>query len=292
MIASLFSVNNDRGAGPDLNKTQTVSYGDVAAVVMLTWDIIVTMSDEVEHIWVKRWTAVKVMYLVSRYFPWTFQLALLTLSSNGSTGAFFTAEQCSKWVAMQAMMLQTIVTVVDIILIIRVYALYNKSRMLLTCIVILFAAEVTVLCYVLAEVVPKLRYNSTCFVISSPRLFIVYWITSLVFESILFLLVLGHFLLAVVHGWSQGRTVQQFISDGTWAYAVIFATMLVNAIFYDYVHSPLAGFYFTWLLSVLSFAGSRLILNPRRHDACGHRMPSTANDVDIGDVSALCSDCT
>jgi len=271
-----------------LNQTQTVSYGDVAAVVMLTWDIITTMPDEVDHVWSKRWTHVKAMYLVSRYSPWVFQLALLTLSINGSTGLFFTEDQCRKWMIMQAAMLQAIVTTVDVILVIRVYAMYNKDRILISCLIVLSIGEVAALCYVLAEIAPKLGFSAECFVISSPRLFIAYWITSLTFESILFILILAKFYLAVIQGWGHGRGMQQFIADGTWAYALIFATMLTNAIFYQYMHSPLAGICFTWLLSVLSFAGSRLILNPRRHDAYSRRVPSTADEVELGGTQGSC----
>ncbi|EMD32751.1 hypothetical protein CERSUDRAFT_118479 [Gelatoporia subvermispora B] len=250
-----------------LLQTRSVSYSEVAAVTVLTWDILTSISDEVEHIWSKRWTPAKVMYLISRYLPWMFQLALLAININGSTGLQFTMEQCRKWMTMQAVILQIIVTTVDVILIIRVYALYNRSHVLLACLMIACVAEIAVLCYVLAIVTPELGFNRECFVISSPHFFVVYWITSLIFETVLFVLTLAKFLSALHQGWGSGQLVQQFTRDGTWAYTVIFATMLVNAMLYDFMHSPLAGICFTWLLTVLSCAGCRLILLPRTRSA-------------------------
>lgn len=117
--------------------------------------------------------------------------ALLAININGSTGLRFTQGECRKWMVMQAVILQIIVTAVDIILVIRgmcpsrhapydthdrlVFALYNRNRTLLTCIMIPFTGEVAVLCYILATVTPQLGFNAECFVVSSPHLFVAYW---------------------------------------------------------------------------------------------------------------------
>ena len=45
--------------------------------------------------------------------------------------------------------------------------------------------------------------------------------------------------------------VQQFIADGTWAYALIFLVMLVNMMFYKYVHSELTGICYTCVVHCL-----------------------------------------
>lgn len=55
----------------------------------------------------------------------------------------------------------------------------------------------------------------------------------------------------------MGPIMQQFVTDGTWAYALIFVVMLINMMLYKYVHSTLTGIcytYVTTLLALLSFA--------------------------------------
>ncbi|KAJ3541785.1 hypothetical protein NM688_g6040 [Phlebia brevispora] len=185
-------------------EVQAVSYSEVASVTLLTWDIIVTMSDEVELIW----------------------NALLGINVDDSVGVHYTQAECKEWLAVQAAMLQLIVTVVDVILIIRVYALYNKNSKLLVVLSVLFAAEVAILSYVLARVTPRLVFNDNCFVTSSPPLFVAYWITSLIFETVLFILTLIKFVEAVSKGWGRRPVMRDFVSDGTWAYTLIFVRSL------------------------------------------------------------------
>ena len=76
------------------------------------------------------------MYLVARYLPWLVQLyvhttfvfyrvfeccsrALLAINVNGTTGLTFTFDQCAAWQVVQGILLQVIVTTVDVILVIR-----------------------------------------------------------------------------------------------------------------------------------------------------------------------------
>ncbi|KAI0632598.1 hypothetical protein C8Q77DRAFT_1058926 [Trametes polyzona] len=259
-----------------------LSYSEVACVTVLTWDVLIMLSEEVQLIWRRAWTPAKVMYFLARYVPWLLTpiyRALLAINVNGSTGLEYTSAQCAAWQVVQGVLLQVIVTTVDVILITRgkctpnlvpgLYALYSRSRILLGVLGTLFVAELSFLCYVLGVVTPRLTYDDECYVTSSPPIFQYYWcvIVSLIFETVLFALTIYRFAEAVHQGWGKGPVLQQFVTDGTWAYALIFIVMLVNMMLYKYVHSTLTGICYTWLLVVLSFAGSRLVLNPRRVSA-------------------------
>ncbi|RDX48929.1 hypothetical protein OH76DRAFT_614008 [Lentinus brumalis] len=250
------------------SRSRDLSYSEVACVTVLTWDVLVTLSEEIDLIWRRRgWTPAKILYYIARYLPWLFQLALLAINVNGTTGLAFTSSQCATWQVVQGVLLQVIVTTVDVILVTRVYALYSRNRYLLLLLGSLFLAELTSLCYILVVVTPRLTYNDECYVTSSPSVFQYYWMISLAFETVLFVLTIVKFFDAVKQGWGKGPIMQQFVTDGTWAYTLIFLVMLVNMMLYKYVHSTLTGICYTWLLVVMSFAGSRLVLNPRRSSA-------------------------
>ncbi|KAH9910681.1 uncharacterized protein BXZ73DRAFT_108634 [Epithele typhae] len=191
---------------------------------------------------------------------------------------------------VQGVLLQLIVTTVDVILITCVLALYNRNRILVCSLGALFLAELASLCYILAVVTPRLTYNDECYVTSSPPVFQYFWIISLAFETVLFVLTIGKFIDAVRQGWGKGPVMQQFVADGTWAYALIFIVMLVNMMFYKLVRSTLTGICYTWIVVVLSFAGSRLILNPRRasmiHSSSGDITRSHL-DIELSRLSRL-----
>lgn len=121
-----------------------------------------------------------------------------------------------------------------------VYALYNKSQYLLVFLATALLVEVGYMCHNLAIVTPKLTFSDDCFVTSSPPLFVVYWyvlaiwkiptaayrcfrrIVSLCFETLLFALTLFKFFSALKDGWGRRPVMKEFVSDGTWAYALIF----------------------------------------------------------------------
>ncbi|KAH9895316.1 uncharacterized protein BXZ73DRAFT_111866 [Epithele typhae] len=193
--------------------------------------------------------------------------ALLAINVNGTTGLFFTPAQCGQWQIVQGVLLQLIVTTVDFIPITR-----NAHTVSLGA---LFLAELVSLCYILAVVTPRLTYNDACYVTSSPPIFQYFWVISLAFETVLFVLTIGTFIDAVRQGWGKGPAMQQFVADGTWAYTLIFIVMLINKMLYKLVRSTLTDV-------VLSFAGSRLILNPRRASTI-HSSPGdiTRSQLDI-----------
>ncbi|KAI0640950.1 hypothetical protein C8Q79DRAFT_424683 [Trametes meyenii] len=224
----------------------------------------------------RKWTAMTYMYIIVRYVPWIVLIGLLPLSLSGSTGLEFTPGQCKAWQFVQGVLLQVSNMSVDVILVTRVYALYRKSRVLLQILVGLLLAEFSFFCYVLAVVTPRLSYDAKCYVMSNSAASLYYWIVPLLFGTILFALTMYKFIGAMLTGWGTNSVMQRFVADGTWAYTLIFLVVLVDMLVYKFAHSVLSGICYTWLIVVLSFSGSRLILNPRR--AFVSSQESTAND--------------
>ena len=125
-------------------------------------------------------------------------------------------------------------------------------------------------------------------------------ITSLVFETLLFVLSIHKFVGAVRQGWGRRPVMREFITDGTWAYTLIFSkvaffhsqllpsdstavTMFVNSMLYKLVKgSPLAGVCFTYVepFRVLNDVDSRHL---QMADVCslvrGTRFPYTQHEL-------------
>ncbi|KAI0076419.1 hypothetical protein K474DRAFT_1560728, partial [Panus rudis PR-1116 ss-1] len=235
----------------------------VASVALLTYDILHNLPEEIQYMWSNRWTTPTGLYVVARYAPWILQLALLSINADGTAGVF-TIVDCQKWMILQAILLQVVISTVDIILLLRVWAMYGTCRRSMLTLGLLFCVETAYMCYALSYVTPRLQYTQNCFVTEAPRMFTSYWMVSLGFETVLFILTIFRFLEVFrVRFWSGSNIIDNLVTDGTWAYTLIFGTMLVNAMLYRFIHSPMAGICFTWLLTVLSFTGSRLVLNLR-----------------------------
>jgi hypothetical protein len=100
------------------------------------------------------------------------------------------------------------------------------------------------------------------------------------FETVLFVLTLIKFLVALRHGWGRTPVIHLLMRDGTWAFILIFGspassfliqpllicvqlvTLCVNAGFYlGAANSTISAIAFPWLISVESFAGARIVLN-------------------------------
>ncbi|OBZ77852.1 hypothetical protein A0H81_02424 [Grifola frondosa] len=212
------------------------SYAGVAALTFLTWDVLIHLADEVKYIWHGRNGWMKWIYLFIRHMP---------IFAQGSTGVHFNSTGCRDWIIYQAAVMEAITLAVEIVLIIRVYALYNRNKLVLTIILLLFVMEVTTM-------------RCTDYI---------YGLLAMLsgLETILFVLTLIKFFQVAHRRIGEQTLLNTFVRDGTWAFAIIFLIMLLNTLMYQLSHTPLAGICYFWALSVMSFAGSHALLNLRRH---------------------------
>ncbi|KAK7677877.1 hypothetical protein QCA50_019189 [Cerrena zonata] len=204
--------------------TQTVSRSEVASAALLSYDIFLTFGDEVEFVWLKQWSLAKAMYISARYIPWIIQMVLLTVNVDGTTGLLFKMEDCMKWVIVQAIFLQLTITIVDVILIARVYVLFQRNKPLIGTLISLLFIEIGYMTFVLAHVVSRLTFDDNCFVISSPSFFVSYWIVALFYQTLLYALTLYKFIQHIrsYKGGLRRSFLRCFIEDGTWAFTLIF----------------------------------------------------------------------
>ena len=185
----------------------------------------------------------------------------------------------------------------------QVHALYDRNRYITLILIVLFLAENILMAVTLIRVVPGVQFDAACTVIQSPPslLFfaygdvsfpnllchcshcysISYSVAFVSFETILFVLTLIKFLLALRDGWGRTSVIYLLVRDGTWAFMLVFGlnpsllshshfshfslypvTLCVNAGFYlGAGDSSIAAIAFPWLLSIESFAGARIVLN-------------------------------
>jgi hypothetical protein len=126
----------------------------------------------------------------------------------------------------------------------QVHALYDRNRYVTLPLIVLFLAENVAMTNALIIVVPGVRFDASCTVTRSPSTLVIfaydnvffldpsaiahYAIKScnsaafILFETILFLLTLAKFLIALRDGWGRTPVVHLLMRDGTWAFILIF----------------------------------------------------------------------
>ncbi|KAI0697144.1 hypothetical protein BC835DRAFT_1339264 [Cytidiella melzeri] len=239
---------------------QQVVHAAAGALAWMTWDALIHLDIEVERIWQRPRSWVKALYFSVRYLPIFHQLAVTTALSGIFT---WSPTACKGWVYYQLIFVQVVTALVEVILVLRLYVLYSRNRVVLAALVLAYTAEISMMAVVLGMTLPKLRFGDTCLLKGSPGIFMAFWLSSLVFETFLFVLTLIKFLQSVAHNIGKHSILFIFVRDGTWAFALIFVSQLFNMLMYKLAHSPFAGMGYAWALGVFSFSGSHVVLNLR-----------------------------
>ncbi|KAI0767546.1 hypothetical protein C8Q74DRAFT_964106 [Fomes fomentarius] len=238
-----------------------------SATMFLVWDMLLNIGTEVEYIWrTPGRSAMKWLYLFIRHMPY---LATGTVCATFFIGPLGTWHLglCRALVAYDAIVTLSLTVAVDVVLVLRVYAMFNRHRVLLTVLVALFIAYIVGLCVLLAVSIPMMEFTPpSCIVTSTPTTFFLIWFLALAFETILFALTLIKFVAWVMTHGHLGRQsiLRVLVRDGTWAYAIVFCALVLSAVMYRTKENGLADVTYPWVLAVISFAGSHVLLNLKK----------------------------
>ncbi|KAJ3531248.1 hypothetical protein NM688_g7600 [Phlebia brevispora] len=224
----------------------------IAALCFLVWDIVITMDDEVTHIWLTPFQPLKLLYLFTRYYSAS---VLITLNARNLS--------CQEWVAFEAISAILLEIAVEIILMLRIYAMYAASRKLLRCLIPSFVAQVLIMIASLAVSLPRVMSTPLCIATTFPIEIIAYTISSIIFESFLFGLTVYKFFAARREGWGKKSLLTVLVRDSVWAFAVVLIAMISNTLFFTLAPATLAALGFPFLLAILGTLGPRLVLNVR-----------------------------
>ncbi|KAG2103759.1 uncharacterized protein F5147DRAFT_275193 [Suillus discolor] len=134
-------ISNDPSWWLYINLDIFVSYWAVAAGVVVVYDWVLTLGQEIELIWRQRWSLMTILYLIIRYIgiPYSVVNLLQTMRSVSLTDAVMNGTN----VALTAML--------GVIMIARLYAMYQGSRKMLMFLIIIFLA-VNIACVVITAI--------------------------------------------------------------------------------------------------------------------------------------------
>ncbi|KAF7783315.1 hypothetical protein Agabi119p4_2691 [Agaricus bisporus var. burnettii] len=260
-------------------------YFQIAAFVMLAYDHLITLGQEVETIWMRPISVASMLFLFNRYatlMQFIIIVHSMTLVGKArfvklasfrtqySSLTFFQA--CTKFVRFEGTCTVALVAIGQLIMILRVVAVYQGSQKVFTFLLFLWTGQIIISAVGLRTgfVVPLPPGLVGCILTGSGTLFPSVWIVPLVTDSFIFLLTIyrtghniGHFFTSFASGGITDRAVTLLLRDGVVYYFLILIANLMNALLYFLAEPDIKpiGASFSQLLT--STVLSRLVLNLR-----------------------------
>ncbi|KAJ3551399.1 hypothetical protein NM688_g4723 [Phlebia brevispora] len=268
-----------------VQQTYSANYHEAAAVVVLLYDILLHFDTEVEVIWKSNWSLPKVLYIVARY--WAPLDLLILLSFDAQIGlsvpTWLSLHSCvdlstDYYCRCRACPAPVILpTVVNIILTLRMHALYDKNRKVLIfmCTMMFCSFGCTVSAAVWASVkaqvvsVPSfVRFPACATVLSLGNVTLIAWVSSIVVGFTCMVMTLYKYISATGGLSWQTRSqisplLRTIVRDGVLYWFLIFAADLFDAMMTLDTHDPMTRVGTIWFIVAYSIAGTRIPLNLR-----------------------------
>ncbi|KLO09660.1 hypothetical protein SCHPADRAFT_1000121 [Schizopora paradoxa] len=249
-----------------LSQAVNVKYTFLSAIVLLLYDAVINLSDEISLIWRQRWSFGKVLYIVTRYGCFIDAAVALLYGFSAS----LSIESCRAVYQIANWMMTFGVHICQVVLILRTYAIWDRNRVLLAylCTVQLGAiiASIILLYFSNRSVVfvpsPSPALVSCVPILRDNKLFIDYCLVLVVESNFLIIL--------LVKGISQWRIkstplVHALYRDGIVYFVVLFSVSLINVIFVERAFNTPYFYIATEHQRVfISIFASRLIMNVRK----------------------------
>ncbi|KAH9846396.1 hypothetical protein C2E23DRAFT_744190 [Lenzites betulinus] len=258
---------------PTIEKTR---YAELSSTVIILFDHIITLDQERTH-----WSLGKALFLVNRYYALCIVVCLAWFRWQGWTGVI------------------TFI-IAELILQLRLYALYFRDKRVLVGMVLVCLATAATSAYVMGSALNSVgaiaitlpeKQSTVCVPTHLPTHFYAFWIPMLISESIL----CGLALLRGFKAYSPGsnmfqngkRIIEVLVRDSLFYFVIIFATYLINTILFfsrpdSEVEIPIG---FAVALSVV--LSNRLCLNVRGYIRDEHASLSSLPPPPHGGVALV-----
>ncbi|KAH9911117.1 uncharacterized protein B0H18DRAFT_1129102 [Fomitopsis serialis] len=233
-----------------LSDVQTIRYSELASSTIIIFDHLLTLDQEYNLIWTAPWSIGKWLFLFNRYYT------LLTVIFNNFGGNAPIRHEnpslmvtmvlsCLNWYRWQGWTGVTSFIIAELILLLRLYALYflnKRALVFMACTsLVAFAASAGIMGSLLAKITATAHPFPThptpyCAASGLSASAYAFWIPMLISECVLCALAVSRFV--HMHHTRAGATLFQngrrlvvaLIRDSVWYFVVMFATYLANTI--------------------------------------------------------------
>lgn len=205
---------------------QQAAFVAIASFTVLCWDHTITFADEVALIWCKHKGPVGYLFLLNRYItPLGFVVNIVALTFPN-----WSMERCNIFVRYQGAMATVGISIAELIMLIRVHALYRNRKLVAAVLGILLLAWVAleVCLMALGKLVPHGHRIQSCREVYDlpPALSATRAWLPLVYDTAIFVMTMWRTLPSHQNG-AVGHILRTFQSDGILYYVVICSANIV-----------------------------------------------------------------
>jgi len=238
-----------------------VSAASWSALSLMCYEKAITFDTEVEILRTPRWGLVTVLYLFTRYYPLVMQITNHFLILNMQSKYPVPMHMCRTWWIYQTIVGHTTMISVELILMLRVHALYNRSFRIGFILSLALLGEIIVICICGRRTLTIVNFDAVCAVAGKIPRDAIYLAAGPVFTQtvILALTALKH-LFAIRQGWGRTPLVSLMVRDGALVFVVI-STLLALTLIFVVTQDTLTQILFFLFVSVVPALGCRLIAN-------------------------------
>ncbi|TFK67623.1 hypothetical protein BDN72DRAFT_898800 [Pluteus cervinus] len=233
----------------------------VAAMICLVWETIIMLSEEKRSIWRRPFTFVKFLSVFSRFTTLASQSAYCVFILMPESKHEFRHDVCTWWSGLLVGSSQIQLWIVDLVLLLRLYAMYNTNKLVKALLPVLFVEDIIVGTCNAYLTVSTTKFDSSCMPLDVP--FSVVYLAINVFSQQVIIWSLT--LLKRARVSRSSPLMRLVVRDGTWTCGFVCA---IFAFYIPYCMITPATAYAvaTWPVVLLSIGACRLILNMHRFD--------------------------
>ena len=282
-----------------LRHVEITRYAHLASSSIIIYDHILTLGPEMDLIWAAPWSNGKILFILNRYYS----LATVLLDLYGFFSPAITSSFCLRFFQWQGWTGLVAAMLAQLILQMRIYAMYSLNKAVLVFMVASFLASTltsawimfTALASIETRTIPLMPSGKFCMADGIPKNFYTFWIPLIAFEAVLCGLALIRGFQAVRTGGSLFRAgrllVRILIRDSVLYFLVIGATYVTCLLFWLAAPITLFEVPIGFSIAMSCVVSNRIILNVREinRDLELSKVPTTNHRVITLPETYFCS---
>ncbi|TDL17918.1 hypothetical protein BD410DRAFT_793793 [Rickenella mellea] len=246
-------------------------FGNVNCVHRALDHLAITFDEEIEYIWKRPWSVGKVLFILNRYY------GLFTVGFNNYAlfGGSFSNGFCTRWFRWQGWTGIAMFALAEVILMLRIYALYQRSQKILILLIVSFSSMLIAATTIMGNVLQHISAASShilpgipiCLPIGAPSHFYAFWIPILIMETLLCVLACYRgYKSYMVQASTQNRgrrILEILVRDSILYFLVMFATYFTSTMIFVTGSVAVLEIPIGFAVAMSCVMGNRLLLNLR-----------------------------
>jgi len=246
-----------------LHAAQFVSRNLAASLAFFTWDILITLDQEIQYIWHapgSPW-GIRAVYLFLRYFSFASLIGTQALAAHFAHIIPVPTRLCRHAFLFQFLAAGLVSVCASIIFMTQVYALYHRQRWVGAAMLALLAFYIVSCGLIIRHLLDHVHYGITCYVALPLQAVLLTGTASLVPPCTTLAFILAKHAAGARAGWGTAPLMVLLTRDCSWGVLGLIGVWIANPLIAACFGIPLAHVGHLWFMSAIPSIGCRVILH-------------------------------